>query len=93
MVPKLSEQERSRQIRKEVRYALFLYLAYFVWWLVCGYGLGMAGSQKGIYILGLPTWFFWSCVVGYLWFCIAVVVLVKHCYRDFDLGEEAEDYE
>ena len=93
MVPKLSELERSRQIGREARCTVLLYFAYFLWWLICGYGLGMAESLKGTYILGLPVWFFWSCVVGYVWFCVAAAFLVKTRFKDFDLGEEATDYE
>ena len=40
--------------------------------------------------MGLPMWFFLSCVVGYVLFCVASVLVVKFVFKDFDLGEEAE---
>ncbi|WMI82145.1 YhdT family protein [Anaerotignum sp. MB30-C6] len=90
MVPKLTEKERNLQMKKEALISLGLYVAFFLWWYFTGYGL--AGDTKGYtYIMGLPLWFFLSCVVGYILFCVAVIVVVKVFFKDFSLDETADE--
>lgn len=90
MVPKLTERERNHQIKKEALISIALYVAFFLWWYFTGYGLaGNANEQT--YIMGLPLWFFLSCVVGYVLFCVAVVVVVKVFFKDFSLDETADE--
>lgn len=90
MVPKLTEKQRNLQIKKEALISVALYVAFFLWWYFTGYGL--AGTSKEyIYIMGLPLWFFLSCVVGYVLFCIAAIVVVKVFFKDFSLDETADE--
>lgn len=90
MVPKLTEKERNLQIKKEAIISIILYVAFFLWWYFTGYGL--AGiSKEHTYIMGLPLWFFLSCVVGYVLFCIAAIVVVKVFFKDFSLEETADE--
>ena len=90
MVPKLTEKERNLQIKKEALISIGLYVAFFLWWYFAGYGLAEA-SKEYIYIMGLPLWFFLSCVVGYVLFSIAVIVVVKVFFKDFSLDETADE--
>lgn len=94
MAPKLTEKEKNRQIKKEALISAGLYLAFFIWWYFTGYGIAEKGTPETYtYVLGLPMWFFLSCIVGYVLFVIATVVIVKKCFKDFDLGEETEEVE
>ncbi|NLP30711.1 MAG: YhdT family protein, partial [Clostridiales bacterium] len=43
------------------------------------------------YVLGLPMWFFISCVVGYVLFCVVSVLVVKLLFKDFDLEEVSDE--
>lgn len=87
----VTEAQKYNQIKKEVKASLGLYLAFFLWWYFTGYGIAEQGSPETYtYIFGLPMWFFLSCVVGYILFCIASVIVVKMVFKDFDLGLEAE---
>lgn len=36
-------------------------------------------------------WFFLSCIVGYILFAIATVVVVTKFFKNFDLGEDTEE--
>ncbi len=88
---KLSEKEMNIQIKKEALISIGLYIAFFLWWYFTGYGLGSGDPKEFTYVMGLPMWFFMSCVMGYVLFSIAVIVVVKTCFKNFELGEEAVD--
>ncbi|MCI2062032.1 MAG: YhdT family protein [Eubacteriaceae bacterium] len=88
--PILTEKERSRQIRKEAAVSMILYAAFFLWWYFTGYGLGGGDPKDYTFIMGLPMWFFLSCIVGYVGFCIASVIIVKKVFKNFSLEETAD---
>ncbi len=90
MVPKLTEKERNRQIRKEAIISMILYVAFFIWWYVTGYGLAGGDPADYTYVMGLPLWFFLSCIVGYVLFSVASIIVVKMFFKDFDLEETEE---
>ena len=92
MVPKLTEKQRNLQIRKEAIYSWILYIAFFLWWYFTGYGIGeRTDPSEYKYVLGLPMWFFISCVVGYVLFCVVSVLVVKLLFKDFDLEEVSDE--
>ena len=62
----------SKQINKEVLITIGLYLLYFVWWYYFAYEYSSDNVEEYKYILGLPEWFFYSCVVG--WILVNVLV-------------------
>jgi uncharacterized membrane protein YhdT len=39
----------------------------------------------------MPLWFFLSSVVGYVLFSVATIIVVKTCFRNFDLDETADE--
>jgi len=89
MEGKLTEKEKNLQIKKEATISIILYVAFFLWWYCTGYGVASTGtSETYTYILGLPMWFFLSCVLGYVIFIVATIFVVKVFFKDFDLGEE-----
>ncbi|MBP2025127.1 YhdT family protein [Peptoniphilus stercorisuis] len=81
-------EEKNRQINKETKISIFLYILYFLWWYLTGYGLSNTDPSEYKYILGLPLWFFLSCVVGYIWFCIATIIVTKFFFKNFNLEDE-----
>jgi Predicted membrane protein len=88
--PILTEKERNRQIRKEAAVSMILYVAFFLWWYITGYGLGGGDPKDYTYVMGLPMWFFLSCIVGYVGFCIASVIIVKKIFKNFSLEETSD---
>lgn len=77
-------RERDIQIGKEVKITALLYLFYFVWWYFFAYSYG-ENVEEYTYILGLPTWFFMSCVAGLVVINILVYLCVKYFFKDMDL--------
>lgn len=92
MAPNLTEKEKNRQIKKEAKLSVVMYVVFFVWWYVTGYGIAEKGTPETYtYVMGLPMWFFLSCIVGYILFAIATVVVVTKFFKNFDLGEDKEE--
>ncbi len=92
MAPKLTEKEKNRQMKKEALISVALYVGFFIWWYFTGYGIAEKGTPETYtYIFGLPMWFFLSCIVGYVLFCIASIVIIRKFFKDFDLGEEKKE--
>jgi len=91
---KLTEKERNLQVKKEAAASAVLYLAFFLWWYFTGYGIAERSDPADYtYVMGLPLWFFMSCVVGFVLFCVAAIVLVKVFFKDFSLDETADEPE
>lgn len=89
----LTKKERKKQIKKEAIICTVMYIVFFIWWLVTGVGLGSKDPSEYTYILGFPMWFILSCIVSFVLFCIATVVVVKFYFKDFDLEETLEEKE
>ena len=92
MAPKLTEKERNRQMKKEAIISIAMYVGFFVWWYFTGYGIAEKGTPDTYtYVLGLPMWFFLSSIVGYVLFSIATILVVRLCFKNFDLGPAADE--
>ena len=76
-----------KQLNKEAMLTVGLYLFYFAWWYFFAYYFGEQEVSSYRYILGLPEWFFYSCVLGLIVINIAVFVVVKFFFRDIPLDE------
>ncbi|MGL6064169.1 MAG: YhdT family protein [Fusobacteriaceae bacterium] len=77
-------KNRNKQINKEAKITVGLYLFYFVWWCFFAY-YKSDDPSKYTFILGLPSWFFMSCVMGLVVINILLFVLVKIFFKDMDL--------
>lgn len=87
---KMSDKEKNKQLNKEALLTIGLYAIFFIWWYAFGYGLSSGDPSNYTYILGLPSWFFVSCVLGWLFVSLAVVVLVKKFFVEIDLDSDDE---
>ena len=83
----------KKQIQKEVIITCILYIFYFLWWLLFGLGLGNQPTENYSYILGLPSWFFFSCILGFLVFSTLVYFSLKYFFKDIPLDEAFDDDE
>jgi len=88
---KLSEKAKNKQINKEAIISIVVYILYFIWWYVTGFGLGNRDPESYKYIMGLPVWFVLSSFVGPILLIIAVIFTVKYLFVDFDLESNEED--
>ena len=86
---KMSSQEKHRQILKEVKATLLLFLIVAVWHV--GFGFGLNGID--VMILSMPLWFFVSTIGAFVVAVVGVIVLLKFVFVDFELGEEATEQE
>ena len=77
-------KNRNKQIGKEAKITIGLYLLYFVWWYGFAYGLGDRDLSEYKFILGLPEWFFYSCIVGFVMISALVAIVVKIFFKDVD---------
>ena len=84
MKKKVTDQ-RFIQANREAIMAVVLSLAYFIWWYATAYGFGDKPFSKYTYIMGMPTWFFLSCVVGFILFAVLAAVMVFLFFKDIPL--------
>ena len=81
---KLSEEEKHKQILKEVKATMVLIA------IVAAWHIGFAFALDGIdvMVLGMPLWFFVSTIGAFVISVAGVIFLLKKVFKDFDLGEE-----
>jgi uncharacterized membrane protein YhdT len=82
---------RFKIANREALIGLGLALFNFVWWFGFAYGMGSRPVEEYSYVFGLPDWFFWSCVVGFLLIVVLVAVIVKFFFVEVPFDEEGED--
>jgi uncharacterized membrane protein YhdT len=77
---------------KEAWIGLGLAVINFVWWFGFAYGLGSKSPNEYTYIFGLPAWFFYSCILGFIVMVALVVFVVRVFFKDIPLNDEGEDW-
>lgn len=82
---------RFVQANKEAVIAVALSLAYFIWWYATAYGLGDKPVSEYDYVLGLPAWFFYSCVAGFLLFAVLAALMVRFIFKEVSLAKSEEN--
>ena len=82
----MQEDPRFRIATKEALWCVLLTLANFIWWYGFAYGLGSGPAESYDAILGLPAWFFMSCVAGLPVFGVAAWVMVRFAFTDMPLN-------
>src|SRR4051812_31178692 len=63
---------RFKIANREALIGIGLVIFNFIWWFGFAYGLGGQDPSEYSYTFGLPNWFFYSCVVGF----IVMIILV-----------------
>lgn len=85
-------KNRSNQIKKEIGITVLLYLFYFAWWYYFAYVYTDSSDVSQFkYILGLPEWFFYSCVVGLIVVNFLVYLVVRFFFKDMPLDDGDEE--
>ncbi|QQK81645.1 YhdT family protein [Salicibibacter cibi] len=62
----------------------------FIWWYAFAYGLGSQPVANYDFILGMPAWFFYSCLIGSVIMIILVAVMVKLFFKEVPLDDEGD---
>ncbi|MBS4176713.1 YhdT family protein [Lederbergia citrea] len=82
---------RFKIAHKEAWIGLSLATIHFLWWYGFAYGLGKRPVDEYTYLFGLPAWFFYSCVVGFVVMLILVSAAVKFLFKDIPFDFEEGD--
>ncbi len=72
----------SKQLNKETFVTCLLYIFYFGWWYYFAY---VYKDSNNDFIWGLPSWFFYSCVLGLIVINLLVFIAVKLFFKDINL--------
>ncbi len=84
--------EKERQIEKianrEALIGVGLAIFNFIWWFGFAYGLGSKEPSEYTYVFGLPAWFFYSCVLGFVVMVALIIIVIKKFFVEVPLDEE-----
>lgn len=83
--------KRYKQADKEALITLLMYAFFFLWWTFFAFGLGSGDPENYSYVLGLPAWFFYSCVAGYPVVTLILWVVIRKWFVDMPLDDPAPD--
>lgn len=81
---------RFKIAEREAWIGIGLVLFNFIWWYGFAYGMGSGSVENYKFIFGLPAWFFYSCVAGFIIMVVLVIVVVKFFFKDVSFEEEME---
>lgn len=84
---KFTEEEKHQQILKEVKATMLLIAIVAAWHI--GFGFALDGID--VIVLGMPLWFFVSTIGAFLISVVGVIILLKTVFKDFELGEDADE--
>ncbi|MBU9711421.1 YhdT family protein [Evansella tamaricis] len=88
-----NKDDRFRIANREALIGVGLVIFNFIWWYGFAYGLGSKPVEEYSYVLGLPSWFFYSCVLGFIIDVALVIFIVKFflvevSFEETDRGED-----
>ena len=82
----MTTREKFQQINKEAKATLLVLLLVVLFWTISGIGV----SRLNITIFHTPLWAITGCIGTWIFSVIAVWILVKKVFKNFDLEEEEE---
>ncbi|TMN22461.1 YhdT family protein [Lentibacillus cibarius] len=82
---------RYKVANREALVGIGLVIFNFVWWFAFAYGLGGKDPSEYTYVFGLPAWFFYSCVLGFIIMAVLVTVVVKKWFAEVSFEKEGEE--
>lgn len=85
-----NEDYRFKIANREALIGVGLAVFNFIWWYGFAYGLGSKDVSEYTYVFGLPAWFFYSCVLGFIVMSILVAVVVKFWFVEVPIDDEEE---
>lgn len=80
--------KRYKQADREALITLCVYAFFFLWWTVFAFGLGSGPPETYSYVFGMPSWFFYSCVLGYPVVAVVLWVVIRLFFVDMPLDDE-----
>ncbi|WP_018663739.1 YhdT family protein [Heyndrickxia acidiproducens] len=86
-----TEDKRFKVAHREALIGIGLVIFNFLWWYGFAYGFGSKPVKSYHYVFGMPAWFFYSCIAGYIVVVILVIILVKFFFHDIPFEEEEDE--
>ena len=83
----MTTREKFQQINKAANATLLVLLLVVLFWTISGIGV----SRLNITIFHTPLWAITGCIGTWIFSVIAVWILVKKVFKNFDLEEEEEE--
>ncbi|MDR1126174.1 MAG: YhdT family protein [Deltaproteobacteria bacterium] len=80
--------KRYQQADREALITLAMYVFFFVWWTASAFALGSGEPEEYSYVLGLPSWFFFSCILGYPVVTLLLWLVVRRFFKDMPLDTD-----
>lgn len=68
--------------KKNIFLTIVVFIGFIFWWFLFAFAYPTNDPAKYNYILGLPAWFFYSVVCGYIIFNIIAFIVVKYFFKD-----------
>lgn len=84
------KDKRFKIAHREAIIGIALVLFNFIWWFGFAYGMGGGDPTEYRYIFGMPEWFFYSCVLGFIVVVILVFIVVNYIFKEVPF-EDDED--
>lgn len=85
------EDSRFRLANFEALCSLALAGLYMVWWYGFAYHGTPADPDSYSYIMGMPSWFFFSVILGPFLFSCLAWIMVRCLFREVSLAPHEED--
>ena len=82
-----------RQTDREAVITLVLYLFFFLWWTFFAFGPGTDDVEKYTYVMGMPAWFFYSCILGYPVITLLLWIALRCFFAEIPLDSSQTDEE
>lgn len=86
-----NEDWRFKVANREALIGIALAIFNFIWWFGFAYGLGSRPVEEYTYVFGLPSWFFYSCIVGFITIAILVILIVRFFFKEVPFTEEGDE--
>lgn len=86
----LEEDYRFKIANREALIGVGLVIFNFIWWFAFAYGLGSKDPEEYTYVFGMPAWFFYSCVVGFIVMAVLVAVVVSKWFVEVPFDDEED---
>ena len=83
----LMNNKRYKQADREALITLGVYAFFFLWWTVFAFGWGGGDPENYSYVLGMPSWFFYSCVLGYPVVAVVLWVVIRLFFVEMPLDD------
>lgn len=89
--PIMNEKDpRFKVANREAKIGVGIVIINFLWWFGFAYGMGSKSPEDYTYVFGLPAWFFYSCVAGFIIIVFLVILAVKLFFKEVPFEDEQE---